>query len=745
MSIKENLFNETQDAAKFAAPSTSFWQQILTFLKEEWKVDEDHLSHYFVRQGDAIDDSIIATVEVNADLSEDAWTAIYEKADFWNESVNDVIGELKKFKTHDDDLFAPWEWEDILYANAAVDFSSAYVKPKKNIDEVEYTNNSHTGVRGDDAFTYALNNKANLQFTHTNSQSDTNSFAKWLRLIMPKNTRRVEIEDLDRNFWVIGQSLSIISKYLFDDNSPLTKILGDVLREITEQWENVLYLWTDYAVTTGRNQDIKLVLDLPVDEFHPYRKFDNFDIGDWNSEQMIYHKRELSLKFNFLIQKYGKSRISLLVRKRELNYKNNYYSREMYPFYGYYDGTEWTWYPIYYATSGNRYFRANINDYKYLAYAYNANTKEYGRYSVTNRPTVAVRIMPSIERGGINPKISFKFYDAVEAMIKGQSSSRLLKTYEGEVSNNFIQIVKTQDITNTERDFSFVAHRGYQTEKSGTKANLDNTLPNFRRAIEAGFDYIETDIRFGSDCCVLSHSRKVDINGQIIDVRNDITKANHWVENNNHNKRFPLLSDLLTLEENIQSSTSTLITLKKPLYLEIKVETNSYKFPTQWQTLLSDDIRNAKIGLNQITWISFDADILKTIASNSKLCGTGTRLGYLVDSSHGTEMTNVNKLHQLHQAAGSKVFVSFSIDTLDEHQDIYNYCKAPSNKIPMETYTIDTQSEYNTAKQKGFINITSNDITPYTVGMETGKFDRATIDVNIYPGEVMTMNYEEWM
>jgi hypothetical protein len=29
--------------------------------------------------------------------------------------------------------------------------------------------------------------------------------------------------------------------------------------------------------------------------------------------------------------------------------------------------------------------------------------------------------------------------------------------------------------------------------------------------------------------------------------------------------------------------------------------------------------------------------------------------------------------------------------------------------------------------------------------METGKFDRATVDVNIYPGEVMTMNYEEWM
>ena len=136
MSIKQNLFNKTQDAAKFAAPSTSFWQQILTFLKEEWKVDEDHLSHYFVRQEDAIDDSIIATVEVNADLSEDAWTAIYNDANFWNESINDIIEQLKKLNNHSNDLFAPWEWEDILHANAAIDFSNTYVKPQKNIDNI---------------------------------------------------------------------------------------------------------------------------------------------------------------------------------------------------------------------------------------------------------------------------------------------------------------------------------------------------------------------------------------------------------------------------------------------------------------------------------------------------------------------------------------------------------------------------------------------------------------------------------
>lgn len=748
MSIKQNLFNKIQDAAKFAAPSTSFWQQILTFLKEEWKVDEDHLSHYFVRQGDAIDDSIIATVEVNADLGEDAWTAIYEDADFWNESINNIIGQLKKLQSHSDDLFAPWKWEDIRYANAAIDFSSDYVKPKNNIDGFAYA-----AVRGNDKFTYVLNNKANLQFTHTQPNEDGTfpPFAKWLRLIMPKNTRRVEIEDLDRNFWVIGQSLSIISKYLFDDNSPLAKILGDMLHEITEQWENMLYLWTDYAAITGRNQDIKLVLDLPVDEFHPYRKFDGFEEDEWSSmgTDMVSGKyiRTLEARFGFLTQKYGKSRISLLVRKRELNYKNNYYSREMYPYYGYYDGDKWTWYPIFYSTTDNRLFRANINDYKYFVYAYNANTKEYGRYSVTNRPTIAVRIMPSIERGGINPKINFKFYDAVEAMIKGQSSSKLLKTYEGEVSGNFIQIVKTQDSTHTRPNPPkyFVAHRGYQTEKNGTKASLDNTLPNFRRAIEAGFDYLETDIRFGNNCCVLSHNRQVEIDGQTIDV-STLSQSNHWVENNNHNKRFPLLSDLLTLSENTESITTTKRTLKKPLYLEIKIPTSKYIFPTSWKDYLANDIINSKVGVDQISWICFDADILIELASHSRLINSNTRLGYLVDSSHREEMTNLQKLKDLITASNNqtkfKVFVDFSIDTLNDHQDIYAYCN--QNNIPIETYTIDTKAEYDTLGTN-FTKVTSNDITPYTIDMETGKFDRATVDVNIYPGEVMTMNYEEWM
>ena len=68
---------------------------------------------------------------------------------------------------------------------------------------------------------------------------------------MPRYGRKVEIEDLDRNFWVIAQVISAISSYLFDeDNNGVPKLIEGMAREISEIWENVLMLWTDFAAIT---------------------------------------------------------------------------------------------------------------------------------------------------------------------------------------------------------------------------------------------------------------------------------------------------------------------------------------------------------------------------------------------------------------------------------------------------------------------------------------------------------------
>ena len=49
---------------------------------------------------------------------------------------------------------------------------------------------------------------------------------------MPEYQRVVEVEDLDRNFWVIGQVLTGICAYLFEVDSPLKDLLRGMLDEV---------------------------------------------------------------------------------------------------------------------------------------------------------------------------------------------------------------------------------------------------------------------------------------------------------------------------------------------------------------------------------------------------------------------------------------------------------------------------------------------------------------------------------
>lgn len=60
-------------------------------------------------------------------------------------------------------------------------------------------------VRDTDAATSVLMNDNNFDFTHTqNQQTNWEQIDKWIRLLMPENSRKVETEDLNRNFWVIA-------------------------------------------------------------------------------------------------------------------------------------------------------------------------------------------------------------------------------------------------------------------------------------------------------------------------------------------------------------------------------------------------------------------------------------------------------------------------------------------------------------------------------------------------------------
>lgn len=85
--------------------------------------------------------------------------------------------------------------------DAGFDFEEPYVSPDTNDNDQTYE-----GVRGSDLVKSAAENEGNLQYTKEKAKDD------YLRLLMPKYTRRVEVEDLNRNFWVIGQALNSVGK-----------------------------------------------------------------------------------------------------------------------------------------------------------------------------------------------------------------------------------------------------------------------------------------------------------------------------------------------------------------------------------------------------------------------------------------------------------------------------------------------------------------------------------------------------
>jgi hypothetical protein len=102
-------------------------------------------------------------------------------------------------------------YKDMFKADAGANFVKTLYEQIENNDEVyvlkfpwvipwyNINGDSYSTVRGIDKCIAALSSSENLDFTTENLSGDKN-----IRLIMPRNTRKVEVEDLNRNFWVIA-------------------------------------------------------------------------------------------------------------------------------------------------------------------------------------------------------------------------------------------------------------------------------------------------------------------------------------------------------------------------------------------------------------------------------------------------------------------------------------------------------------------------------------------------------------
>ena len=166
------------------------------------------------------------------------------------------------------------------------------VKPEKN-----QSNQKYLEVRTD-PIDSVLENGKKIDFT--------NVFNNYIRLLMPQYARRVEVEDLDRNFWVIGQVLSLLVKHFVNG---LGTRMGVVVLPNSKDYDDV--------------------------------KYDNFDIIEdgyivnstinWNNREEQEKWEELIFdRLSYLKDIYSNDDLLILPVIRYNNYYQNYYRKELY-------------------------------------------------------------------------------------------------------------------------------------------------------------------------------------------------------------------------------------------------------------------------------------------------------------------------------------------------------------------------------------------------------------------------------
>ena len=326
-----------------------FWRKFLDFMKNE----DNNLQHIPILESDfptdvlsvfkfISDRSDLDTNEILSDLKakflqhgididSDSGMANNSKDYFWNESLSRALAIFLNYFDADfngGNVFGNMSADDIKNANAGLSFSgSPWVKPNTNVDSQTYDT-----VRGSDKIQSVLNNSNQLQFTRSQN-------SKWIRLLMPKYLRKVEVEDLNRNFWVISQALGAVCGYLFDDNAPFQDLFKSILSELIQLWENVLYLWATLAMLSQKKSITNIhmeVVPIPNDEWKSYIKFDDFERPTTGYDVRA-GLEGLYSKLSYIIKQYSDSHVVIVPQIRSKNYKHNYYGEEFYPGFIFYD------------------------------------------------------------------------------------------------------------------------------------------------------------------------------------------------------------------------------------------------------------------------------------------------------------------------------------------------------------------------------------------------------------------------
>lgn len=256
----------------------------------------------------------------------------------WNESIQRLQAAINDaYNTNGS------EYQRMLSKGARGDAGANYygtesgdewVEPNINVD-----NDKYGDVRGNDKILAALNFDNESQFTINKITGNI------CRLIMPKYTRRVEVEDLNRNFWVIAQVISAICDDIFwPSTTSRFEILHGIIDEITQLWENIVYLWAAAKdLVAFQAPTVTLWEQIPIshstgDLYLGYKNYDGFDLNWADSTQtsnadglslLAHLNNENHLKYYF--GAYPRSNCAAIPIVRANNYKENFYSQMIFP------------------------------------------------------------------------------------------------------------------------------------------------------------------------------------------------------------------------------------------------------------------------------------------------------------------------------------------------------------------------------------------------------------------------------
>ena len=377
---------------------------------------------------------------------------IFESATILNEDSAKVNGKvIAQFVDAGDEIYyQTFNTTDLKQGDAGNSFEEKWVKPWYNTDA--YLNQpdeqqSYSYVRGADKNTAALNSDKHLQFT----REQTDEIVKQIRLLMMKNSRRVEIEDLNRNFWVIAQIITGITAYLYGDDSPFQCLFKDILKELVELWENILYQWgMTLLYMTPPVTDIKIeFFPLANDIVHPYNKFDNF-----NNDTILLD--DIKNKIKFYQYKYNRHHLILVPYIRQNNYQKNYYNKIIIPYICFYNRDTDTWsycqlldqttndfltiYPdkyndkIYGAREKEIYYK-----YAYPLSSITSQTESYGPFRYYGALRIIPTIRASISQGKIKiNKFELQVQDGIQNIVLNSNQvNDLVALYD--VRENFTE------------------------------------------------------------------------------------------------------------------------------------------------------------------------------------------------------------------------------------------------------------------------------------------------------------------